>query len=49
MDLGVVNSSWQIQGAGDFNGSGRDGILWRNTNGDVALWNAEYLGRLHLR
>ena len=43
-DLGVVNSSWQIQGAGDFNGSGRDGILWRNTNGDVALWNANTSG-----
>jgi hypothetical protein len=43
-DLGVVSTSWQIADAGDFNGSGRDGILWRNTNGDVALWNANTSG-----
>ena len=38
-DLGVVNTSWQIAGTGDFNGSGEDSILWRNTNGDTELWN----------
>ena len=38
-NLGVVNTSWQIQGTGDFTGTGEDGILWRNTNGDVELWN----------
>ena len=45
-DLGVVpaNSGWQIEGTGDFNGSGEDGILWRNANGDVVVWNANGSG-----
>ena len=43
-DLGVVGSSWQIEGTGDFNGKGEDGILWRNANGDVGLWNANGSG-----
>ena len=38
-DLGVVNTSWQIAGTGDFSGNGQSGILWRNTNGDTELWN----------
>jgi hypothetical protein len=38
-DLGVVPTSWQIAGTGDFDGSGKDGVLWRNANGDTALWN----------
>ena len=38
-DLGVVNTSWQIAGTGDFTGTGEDSILWRNTNGDTSLWN----------
>ena len=37
-DLGVIDSSWQIQGVGDFTGDGKDDILWRNTDGDVYLW-----------
>ena len=48
-DLGVVSTSWQIQDAGDFTGSGADSILWRNaSSGAVELWNSEWLGRLHL-
>jgi hypothetical protein len=43
-DLGVVPSSWQIEGTGDFNGKAEDGILWRNSNGDVALWNSNGAG-----
>ena len=42
-DLGVVPTSWQIAGTGDFNGDGED-ILWRNANGDTALWNANGSG-----
>jgi hypothetical protein len=42
--LGVVDSSWRIDGTGDFNDSGKDGVVWRNTSGDVALWNANASG-----
>ena len=31
----VVGNSWHIAGVGDFNGDGRDDILWRNDNGAV--------------
>ena len=33
----IVNipTNWQIEGVGDFNGDGRDDILWRNENGLV--------------
>jgi hypothetical protein len=33
-----VHTSWQVQGVGDFNGDARSDILWRNTNGQVAIW-----------
>ena len=49
-DLGVVSTSWQIAGTGDFNGAGEAGILWRNTNGDTELWNSNgsggFVGRI---
>ena len=32
-----VPTSWHIAGTGDFNGDGRDDILWRNDNGDDQL------------
>ena len=38
IDLGVIPSSWTIQGTGDFNGDGNTDIIWRNTNGDVNIW-----------
>ena len=31
----VVGNDWHIAGTGDFNGDGRDDILWRNDNGAV--------------
>ena len=43
-DLGIVGASWQIEGTGNFNGSGEDGILWRNTNGDAYLWSSNGSG-----
>ena len=43
-DLGIVGASWQIEGTGNFNGSGEDGILWRNTSGDAYLWNSNSSG-----
>ncbi len=33
-----VPPSWTIIGTGDFNGDGETDILWRNANGDVAIW-----------
>ena len=33
-----VDSSWTIAGMGDFNGDGRDDILWRHTSGIVTDW-----------
>ena len=42
----VVNipTNWQIEGVGDFNGDGRDDILWRNENGQVVNWLAQANG-----
>ena len=34
----VVPTSWTIVGTGDFNGDGRDDILWRNSNGQLSDW-----------
>ena len=43
-DLGV-HTGWQIEGAGDFNGGGPDGILWQNSSsGIVQLWNSNGSG-----
>jgi hypothetical protein len=37
--LGYVTSDWSIQGVGDYDGSGRAGILWRNsTTEQVYIW-----------
>jgi hypothetical protein len=39
-DLGVVPTVWAMQGIGDFNGNGNDGLVWRNTsNGEVDIWS----------
>ena len=31
-------TSWQVAGTGDFNGDGRDDVLWRNDNGALTNW-----------
>lgn len=36
--LVAIDASWSIAGSGDFNGDGRDDILWRNANGNVTNW-----------
>jgi hypothetical protein len=33
-----VPRTWTIVGTGDFNGDGRSDILWRDTSGNVAIW-----------
>ncbi len=35
-----VDLGWQVVGTGDFNGDGRDDILWRNANGALSDWLA---------
>ncbi|MEO7410339.1 MAG: FG-GAP-like repeat-containing protein [Sphingomicrobium sp.] len=40
----VVSTAWQVVGTGDFNGDGRDDILWRNTDGTVTDWLATAAG-----
>ena len=32
-------NDWHIEGIGDFNGDGKDDILWRHDNGTVATWH----------
>jgi hypothetical protein len=33
-----VSSEWNVAGIGDFNGDGRDDILWRHDNGVLTNW-----------
>jgi hypothetical protein len=33
-----VGSGWMTAGIGDYNGDGRDDILWRSTSGEVTDW-----------
>jgi hypothetical protein len=35
---GVGPASWHIVGSGDFNGDGRDDILWRSDAGELTNW-----------
>jgi ELWxxDGT repeat protein len=32
------DASWSIAGIGDFNQDGKADVLWRNTNGSLAIW-----------
>lgn len=34
----VVPAEWSIAGTGDFNGDGRDDVLWRSNGGDTSVW-----------
>jgi hypothetical protein len=34
-----VDPGWQVKGVGDCDGDGRSDILWRHTDGQVAIWH----------
>ena len=34
----VLAADWQIRGIGDFNGDGREDILWRHSSGEIGEW-----------
>jgi hypothetical protein len=36
--LANVDSSWVVQGTGNFNGGAQSDILWRRTNGETGFW-----------
>ena len=41
-DLGIVSTSWQIAGVGDYGGASQSGILWRNSQtGSDELWQSK--------
>ncbi|HKH28490.1 MAG TPA: hypothetical protein VKA61_09170, partial [Sphingomicrobium sp.] len=40
----VLPNSWQVVETGDYNGDGRDDILWRNSNGAFTNWLAQANG-----
>ena len=40
----AVDNFWQVAGIGDFNGDGRDDILWRGGNGSVTAYLADSFG-----
>ncbi len=42
----TIGTAWQIAGTGDFNGDGRDDILWRNTDGSLTDWLGQANGSL---
>src|SRR4029078_3883644 len=39
-----VPTSWTIAGTGDFNGDGKDDVLWRSNTGQVSDWLATGTG-----
>ncbi|MFN2472885.1 MAG: hypothetical protein ABR588_03035, partial [Sphingomicrobium sp.] len=39
-----VPTSWQVAAVGDYNGDGRDDILWRNSGGQLSDWLANGSG-----
>jgi len=39
--IGGAPTQWKVQGTGDFNGDGRQDVLWRHDNGTVAMWQLD--------
>jgi hypothetical protein len=49
---GPGDLAWQVQGVGDFDHDGHDDILWRHSNGQVAIWlmdGAHFIGDVYPR
>ena len=46
--LGNIPTSWKVVGVGNFdaNANARSGLLWRNDNGTVAIWNMNASGQI---
>ena len=42
--LSPINTDWHVAATGDYNGDGRDDILWRNDSGALANWLASASG-----
>jgi hypothetical protein len=36
--VGAPGADWHVHGTGDFDGDGRDVILWRTDSGALAIW-----------
>jgi hypothetical protein len=36
-----LDASWKVAGIGDFNGDGRDDILWRHSSGVIGQWSGQ--------
>jgi hypothetical protein len=36
---GAVSNGWHFAAIGDFDGNGRDDILWRNDEGTLSVWD----------
>jgi hypothetical protein len=41
VDFGAIPSNWSVAGIGDFNHSGYSGILFRDTSGNVGMWQLQ--------
>jgi hypothetical protein len=37
----VIPTNWQVVGTGDFNGDGKDDVLWRRDDGAFTAWLAK--------
>jgi hypothetical protein len=40
----TISLDWSVAGTGDFNGDGRDDVLWRNSSGQLTDWLATLSG-----